>query len=229
MTATVPRSLATRAAARRHVLLFEPVARATAPHHIDDAGGKTEQQEYDQPPRRDAEPAVEPPADAGADENAGDQLGREPEPARHARIHGSRRRVFRLRRAGSAVPGRAHRRDAAVSRKEQPRRWIGCLAPSCALSGIFTPSARPDPVTAPLKAARTILTGGTRVNNLCDCSKRLIRKDNHAVLRTAKGAGRGAADRYHGATANRHRGRSHGAAANAFSSHGRSRPSEGGA
>src|SRR4029077_20354530 len=79
------------------------VARWTAcrPYHIEHAGGETEQQEHDQPPRRDAEPAVEPPADQGADEDAGDELGRKPHPARHAGSDG--RRVFRRRRAARPV------------------------------------------------------------------------------------------------------------------------------
>src|SRR5450631_2669101 len=73
------------------------------PHHIEHAGGETEQQEHNKPPRRDAEPAVEPPADAGADENAGDQLGREPDPTRHARTNGFRRWAFRLRHTARPV------------------------------------------------------------------------------------------------------------------------------
>src|SRR5579863_71907 len=70
--------------------LFSPVFRAgvvkrgarnepRGAHHIEHARGKAEQEEYNQPPGRDAEPAVDEPADAGADHNARNEFAREPE------------------------------------------------------------------------------------------------------------------------------------------------------
>src|SRR5579863_3103491 len=77
---SVRRSVSTAGAVR---------SRACRSHHIDHAGGKAEQNKHDEPPRRGRQQVVDPPADRRADDNAGDQLRREPEPARHRRGPGS--------------------------------------------------------------------------------------------------------------------------------------------
>src|SRR6266446_747376 len=68
---------------------IEPVVRshASRPHHVENSRGEAEQQKYDHPPRRDSKPAVEHPADASADQDARNELGRQPKPA------GDRRRI----------------------------------------------------------------------------------------------------------------------------------------
>src|SRR5487761_81222 len=61
--------------------LIEPSAGhdSRGAHHVEHARGKAEQQKYNQPPRRDAEPAVDEPAEAGADRHACNEFAREPE------------------------------------------------------------------------------------------------------------------------------------------------------
>src|SRR5437763_7824943 len=51
---------------------------ARGAHHVEHARGQAEQQEYDQPPGREAEPAVEQPADAGTDHDACNEFAGEP-------------------------------------------------------------------------------------------------------------------------------------------------------
>src|SRR5882672_185306 len=60
---------------------------ARHPHHVENTRGEAKQQKYDHPPRRKPEPAVEQPADGGADQDAGDELGRQ------AKTAGDRRRI----------------------------------------------------------------------------------------------------------------------------------------
>ena len=82
-------------------------------HHVEHAGGEAEQQKHDHPPRRESEPAIEQPADDRADQDAGDQFGREPEAA------GDRRRI------GGGGRGPVSLSDArlAVWPSRSPRRW----------------------------------------------------------------------------------------------------------
>ena len=47
-------------------------------HHIEHARGKAEQEKYDEPPGRDAEPAVDQPAEAGTDQHACNEFAGEP-------------------------------------------------------------------------------------------------------------------------------------------------------
>src|SRR5260370_14904498 len=58
-------------------------------HHVDHASRKAEQEEHDEPEGRCRQQAVETPADHRSDDNAGDQLRRKPETARHRRGSGS--------------------------------------------------------------------------------------------------------------------------------------------
>ena len=62
---------------------------ARRPHHIDHAGDKAEQKKHDETERRRRQQAVETPANHRSDNNAGDQLRRKPETARHRRGSGS--------------------------------------------------------------------------------------------------------------------------------------------
>src|SRR5712672_2818669 len=71
-------------------------------HHVDHAGHKAEQKEYDEPPRRCRQQAVETPAYHRSDNDAGDQLRRKPETARHRRGSGSSVSTFR---SGLVSPG----------------------------------------------------------------------------------------------------------------------------
>ena len=68
-------------------------------HHVDDAGGKAEQEKYDHPPWRDSEPTVERPADERADQDTGHKFRGETEAA------GERRRI--ASRAGTCFGFRA--------------------------------------------------------------------------------------------------------------------------
>src|SRR5204863_1546667 len=68
-------------------LLSRSAGNTRSAHHVDDAGGKAEQEKHDHPPRRDSEPLVERPADERADQDTGDQFGGETETA------GQRRRI----------------------------------------------------------------------------------------------------------------------------------------
>src|ERR1700742_407366 len=51
-------------------------------HHVEHAGGEAEQQKYNEPPRREPEPAVDQPAEAGADQHACNKFVRKPEAPR---------------------------------------------------------------------------------------------------------------------------------------------------
>ena len=53
---------------------------ACGPHHIDYAGGKAEQQEYDEAPWRSRQQAIETPAETRSDKNTGNQFGGEAKP-----------------------------------------------------------------------------------------------------------------------------------------------------
>src|ERR1700689_485862 len=65
---------------------------ARGTHHIEHAGGKAEQQEYNEPPRRYTEPAIDEPAEAGTDQHAGNEFAREPKASGVTRC--SRRAIF---------------------------------------------------------------------------------------------------------------------------------------
>src|SRR5688572_14788747 len=60
---------------------------ASRPHHVENTRGEPEQQKHDHSPRRNPEPPVEQPADAGAKQDSSHELGRQPEAA------GDRRRI----------------------------------------------------------------------------------------------------------------------------------------
>ena len=66
-------------------------------HHIEHARGKAEQEEYNEPPGRDAEPAIDEPADAGTDHDARNEFAREPEALG---VAGCSRRPIRTRTIG---------------------------------------------------------------------------------------------------------------------------------
>ena len=48
--------------------LARPAGNTGGAHHVEDAGGEAEQEKHDHPPRRNAEPAIERPADERADQ-----------------------------------------------------------------------------------------------------------------------------------------------------------------
>src|SRR6266704_1983463 len=56
---------------------------ARRPHHIDYAGGKAKQQEYDEAPGRSRQQAIETPAESRSDDNTRDQFGGEAKPDGH--------------------------------------------------------------------------------------------------------------------------------------------------
>src|SRR5260221_4003207 len=56
---------------------------ARRPHHIDHAGDKAKQQEYDEAPRRSRQQAIETPAESRPDKNTRDQFGGEAKPHGH--------------------------------------------------------------------------------------------------------------------------------------------------
>src|SRR5450432_1340914 len=53
------------------------------PHHIDHAGDKAEQQEYDETPGRSRQQAIEAPSESRSCKNTGDQFGGETKPDGH--------------------------------------------------------------------------------------------------------------------------------------------------
>ena len=57
--------------------------RARRPHHIDYAGGKAEQQEYDEAPGRSRQQAIETPAESRSDKYTRNQFGGEAKAHRH--------------------------------------------------------------------------------------------------------------------------------------------------
>src|ERR1700733_712676 len=67
-------------------------------HYVEHARGKAEQEEYHEPPGRDAEPAVDEPAETGTDHNACDKFAGEPEASG---VTGCSRRPIRTRSTGS--------------------------------------------------------------------------------------------------------------------------------
>ncbi len=79
------------------------VFRRDRPNHIHHAGCEAEQQEYDQPPRRNSEQLVQRPADAGADQDPGYEFAGEPKPARVSRRIGGRLASARIRRFARPV------------------------------------------------------------------------------------------------------------------------------
>src|ERR1700704_4440289 len=56
---------------------------ARRPHHIDHAGGKAKQQEYDEAPGRSRQQAIETPAESRSDKNTCNQFGGEAKPDSH--------------------------------------------------------------------------------------------------------------------------------------------------
>src|SRR5260221_14649103 len=56
---------------------------ARRPHHIDYAGGKAKQQEYDEAPGRSRQQAIESPAESRSDKNTRNQFGGEAKPDGH--------------------------------------------------------------------------------------------------------------------------------------------------
>ena len=76
-------------------------------HYIEHARGKAEQEKYNEPPGRDAEPAVDEPADAGTDHDARNEFAREPEALG---VAGCSRRPIRTRTIGRSG-ARHHVRD----------------------------------------------------------------------------------------------------------------------
>src|SRR5712691_7402230 len=118
---------------------IEPVVRnhARRPHHVENTRGEAEQQKYDHPPRRDSKPAVEHPADRGADQDARNELGRQPKSA------GDRRRI-----GGCASSRLAVGRTVGLMLAEpftetpQPRgehglvsRWLVAITPFARVAG----------------------------------------------------------------------------------------------
>ena len=96
---------------------------ARRPHHVENTRGEPEQQKHDHSPRRNPEPPVEQPADAGADQDAGDELGSTAENrGRSPTDRMSEVRRADCRRDGSVQIGRAVRRDAGTARRARPRR-----------------------------------------------------------------------------------------------------------
>jgi hypothetical protein len=144
------------------------VPRRDRPHHIYHASRKAEQQKHDQPPRRDSQQAIKPPADASTDQDPAYEFAGEPKPARVSRRIGGRLAAARFRRLAwpvlakpiaetpeprgkSSLVGSAPLRIVAVTRVT--RHFDATCAP---LTNRFP---------APLKAARTILAGDELVKN----------------------------------------------------------------
>ena len=109
-------------------------------HHIDDAGGEAEQQKDNEPPRRDTQPPIDEPAEAGSDQHRGHQLGREPKAARHRRTvaawpsAGRRSRTSLLALTWSSWSPRrrslAERAASSDGRFVSPCLWVSSLMPS---------------------------------------------------------------------------------------------------
>src|SRR5579859_4353231 len=108
MTATVPSGSSFRhyRPICRHVVSSILLSRrgARGPYHIEDAGREAEHQEYHQPPRRDAEPPVECPADAGTYQDPGHEFNREPKSARKTGGIGARLTSGWFGRAARPLP-----------------------------------------------------------------------------------------------------------------------------
>src|ERR1700704_4117287 len=80
---------------------------ARRPHHIDHAGGKAKQQEYDEAPGRSRQQAIETPAESRSDKNTCNQFGGEAKPDGHGGCLGLSRVLLASRLASpdfSAVP-----------------------------------------------------------------------------------------------------------------------------
>src|SRR5215468_1855583 len=94
---------------------------ARSAHHIENAGCKAEQQKHDHSPGRNSEPAIHNPTERRADQDAGDEFGREPKAPRDRRgIRGlTLIRTASERRSGwtwpSCSPRRLSRVESAAS------------------------------------------------------------------------------------------------------------------
>ena len=115
-------------------------------HHVDDAGGKAEQEKHDHPPRRDSEPLVERPADERTDQDTGDQFGGEAEAA------GERRRI-----ALRTGPVSACRPGPFCWASRSPRLWS--LAERAASSADRLPFLLSSPVSLAMSGGPQFDTG----------------------------------------------------------------------
>src|SRR5579862_6445332 len=129
-------------------------------HHVKYPGGKAEQQENDEPPWRNPQPAVEQPADDRPHNHTCDQFGRKSKTA------GIRRSACGLTRIRACF-GMPARCGEPVAETLEPRgesgfvvrRFVAFALILRAVSHASTRSdLRPHSSTAALKAARTILT-----------------------------------------------------------------------
>src|SRR6266508_128045 len=138
---------------------------ARHPHHVENPRSEAEQQKHDHSPRRDSKQLVENPPDAGADQDPGDKLGRQPETT------GDRRGV-----AGRSGTWTTIGRTAGTKMAEPfaetlgPRgerclvgRWLSAITFFARVVGhafdTRDRSGRIAAVPPPPKGARTILTG----------------------------------------------------------------------
>ena len=104
---------------------------ARCPHHVEYARGKAEQKKHDQPPRRNAKPAVEQPAQSGADQHTGNKLGGEPKATRH------RRRIGGRRSAGAVIDRTAAALTQPFTETLKPRGESGFVGRAIAVVAII--------------------------------------------------------------------------------------------
>ena len=137
---------------------------------------KPSREKHNQPPRRDTEPAVDKPAEAGTDEHACNQFAREPKAPGIARC--SRRPISR-RIVGSLGPARWRARPS-------PSRWSLAERAASSVCGLSrSPFSRvPSLMLSTLAACTAIATGPppeaarTILSGFCQVKKRAI-DDNH--------------------------------------------------
>ena len=166
MTARLSRqSVRERDGCARRYVPPSPLARdPRRAHHIEHACGEPQQQEHDQPPRRDSKPAVEQPADDRADQHARHQLAwragsRAPSP--------TGRHLGRVPEAGSdgwlarSWSSRSPRRRSLAERAASSGGRSAGIAVARAVGHAFDNprGCGRSGCPAPLKAARTILRG----------------------------------------------------------------------
>ena len=141
---------------------------ARCPHHVENTRGEAEQQKHNHSPRRDSEPAIDQPADRRTDQDPGHELGREPKATRDRRRIGGRaltQATFGRTVGMDVAEPFAETLEPRGERSLVRRRLFAIASFACVVGHASTPAtvqARSRYFRRP-KAARTILTGSTRV------------------------------------------------------------------
>src|SRR5690348_979849 len=131
-------------------------------HHIEHACGKAEQNKGDEPPGRNAEPAVDEPANAATDQHACNEFAREPEASG---VAGCSRRPILTGTIGRPARLIAGKPFAEPLKSRGERGLIGMRVAAVAILARVVAHALDTRGSAalrharPLEAARTILTG----------------------------------------------------------------------